>query len=219
MKYKIAIFDMDGTILDTLLDLTNSINYATKNNDFPVHTIDEVKSFVGNGLGVLVDKACPVGTSEEMKQKVFNDFKIYYKEHSADNTKPYAGINDLIKELRASGCLTAVVSNKQNKAVLELVDKYFEGLFDVAVGETTGIPRKPAPDSVNNILKQTGIDKKDAVYIGDSDVDIMTARNAGLDSIIVTWGFRDENFLQEKGAKTIVHSTAEIKEIILGTDI
>lgn len=216
MNYKIAIFDMDGTILDTLQDLTNSINYAINKNGFPTHTIDEVRTYVGNGLANLVKKACPTDTSDEIQAKVFEDFENHYKDHNADNTKPYDGIIELIKELKDNGCVTAVVSNKQNKAVLDLVDKYFNGIFDYAVGEITGIPRKPAPDSVLNILKNSGFSKEEAVYIGDSDVDLKTATNAELAHIIVTWGFRDEALLRELGAKTIVHSPNEIKAIILG---
>ncbi len=215
MQYKLAIFDMDGTILDTLEDLTNTINYALTANNFPIHTIEEVKSFVGNGLGVLVDKACPYGTPEEKKSEVFAVFKDYYKEHSTDFTRPYEGVIELIKELRANGVLTAVVSNKQHNAVIDLCQMFFSDLFDAAMGEKKGIARKPAPDSVNAILSELNLTNRDAIYIGDSDVDIMTAKNSNMDCISVTWGFRDEDFLISNGATSIVHTPSEIIPYIL----
>lgn len=215
MNYKLAIFDMDGTILDTILDLTDSINYATKCNNFPTHTVSEVRSFVGNGLGVLVEKACPSYASEEQKTKVFNDFKEYYKTHSAIHTKPYDGITELIRTLKEAGYITAVVSNKQDKAVQDLCDTYFKNLFDVSVGEITGIPRKPAPDSINKIIKDYKLDKKEVVYIGDSEVDIQTAKNASIDCITVTWGFRDEAFLIEQGATHIARTMDDVKRILI----
>lgn len=215
MKYKLAIFDMDGTILDTLEDLTNSINYATKANGYPTHTLDEVRSFVGNGLAVLVEKACPADITEEARAKVFNDFKAHYKLHSTDCTKPYDGICELISTLKNAGCITAVVSNKPHFAVIDLVDTYFKGLFDISLGEKPEIPRKPNPDPVFHILKELSISKEDAVYIGDSDVDLMTANNSGLDHIIVTWGFRDEEFLRELGASVFAHKPYDIADIIL----
>lgn len=215
MKYKLAIFDMDGTILDTLLDLTSSINYALSVNNYPTHSIDAVRSFVGNGLGVLVDKACPESSTEEEKAKIFASFKAHYKVHSADNTRPYEGICDLLKSLKQKGCITAVVSNKPHFAVLDLCNKYFNDLFDIALGEKPDIPRKPNPDPVYYILDKLKIEKKDAVYIGDSDVDYKTSINSGLDYIIVTWGFRDEKMLRDLGATVFAHTPKDIEKIIL----
>ncbi|MCI7803595.1 MAG: HAD-IIIA family hydrolase [Oscillospiraceae bacterium] len=216
MKYKLAIFDMDGTILNTIDDLAASLNAVLEKSGFPTRTMDEVISFVGNGLRKLIERGVPEGSDSETVERVLADFKAYYAVHCADRTAPYDGIIELLKNLRTNGCLTAVVSNKADDAVQELCKKYFDGLFDYAVGERSGILRKPAPDSVNEVLEKLNVSRENAVYIGDSDVDIMTARNAGMDSIIVEWGFRERDFLLKKGAKTIVSAAKEIEDIVLG---
>ncbi len=215
MRYQLAIFDMDGTILDTLEDLTDSVNYALDHFGFPIHSKEEICSFVGNGIRKLIERAVPSETEPIFVEQVYEGFKKYYKEHCADKTKPYPGIIALLKELRQAGCKTAVVSNKADFAVQNLCEKYFYGLFDIAVGEQEGILKKPAPDSVEKVLKLLGVPKENAVYIGDSDVDIETARNAGMDEIIVGWGFRTCQFLKEKGAKQIVFTPEEIAQKIL----
>lgn len=216
MKYKLAIFDMDGTILNTIDDLAASLNAVLEKSGFPTRTMDEVISFVGNGLRKLIERGVPDGSDSETVDRVLADFKAYYAVHCADRTAPYDGIIELLKNLRTNGCLTAVVSNKADDAVQELCKKYFDGFFDYAVGERSGILRKPAPDSVNEVLEKLNVSRENAVYIGDSDVDIMTARNAGMDSIIVEWGFRERDFLLKKGAKTIVSAAKEIEDIVLG---
>ncbi|MCI5622449.1 MULTISPECIES: HAD family hydrolase [Anaerostipes] len=216
MKYKLAIFDMDGTILNTLEDLCDATNYALSQSDYPARTIDEVRRFVGNGIRKLIERAVPTGTEEPEIEKVHEDFTKYYKVHCADKTKPYDGIMKLLEKLRAAGCQTAVVSNKADYAVQELCEQYFQGMFDAAAGEKEGIAKKPAPDSVNAVMKKLGTTKEHAVYIGDSEVDIETAKNAGLDCIVVEWGFRDREYLEEKGGKTFVTRPEEIKERILG---
>lgn len=215
MNYRLAIFDMDGTILDTLQDLTDSTNAALQMNGYGMRTIDEVRSFVGNGIHRLIELAVPAGSSTDVVEKVYADFLPYYQQHCADKTKPYDGIETLIKRLRARGCKTAVVSNKADSAVQELCIRYFDGLFDYAVGERTGIAKKPAPDSVNEVLRQLGFKTKDAVYIGDSEVDIATARNAGMDCISVTWGFRNAAFLKAQGAAILVQTPGEAESFIL----
>ena len=213
--YRLVIFDMDGTILDTLEDLTDSVNAALRQFGFLMRSKEEVCCFVGNGIYKLIERAVPKGTALEKIDEVHKVFKEYYREHCAEKTKPYSGIYELLEELRKAGCKTAVVSNKADFAVQELCRKYFDGLFDVAVGEREGILRKPAPDSVLEVLKQLNIEKGDAVYIGDSEVDIETACNAEMDEIAVTWGFRKREFLEEKGAKRIVDKPKEIAEIVL----
>ena len=207
---------MDGTILDTLQDITNSINYALEINAYPQRSIEEVKSFVGNGLAKLVERAVPQGTSDEMKKKVFEDLIPYYLAHGTDNTKPYKGITELLNDLRAAGVKCAVVSNKADAAVQDLVSKIFDGMFDMSLGERAGIRKKPDPDMTEKVLEELGVKKEDAVYIGDSDVDIMTARNSGLDEILVDWGFRSREFLEEHGAKRIVSSTEEVYKLVTG---
>lgn len=216
MKYKLAVFDMDGTILNTIDDLADSLNFVLTKCGYHERTFDEVLSFVGNGLRVLIQKGLPEGESDETIDRVLAEFKKYYSVHCKDKTRPYDGITKLIADLRSAGCFTAVVSNKADDAVQQLCRDYFDGLFDYAVGERSGILRKPAPDSVNEVLSKLGVDKKDAVYIGDSEIDIKTAANSGMDSIIVEWGFREREFLIENGAKTIVSTPDEVKKIILG---
>lgn len=216
MKYKLAIFDMDGTILNTIDDLAASLNAVLEKSGFPTRTMDEVISFVGDGLRTLIERGVPDGSDSETVDRVLADFQAYYAVHCADRTAPYDGIIELLKNLRTNGCMTAVVSNKVDDAVQELCKKYFDGLFDYAVGERSGILRKPAPDSVNEVLEKLNVSRENAVYIGDSEVDIKTAENAGMDSIIVEWGFRERDFLLKKGAKTIVSAAKEIENIVLG---
>lgn len=215
MRYKLAVFDMDGTILNTLEDLADSTNYALKANGLPERTIDEVRRFVGNGIRLLIERAVPTDTDKKLTDKVFDTFKEYYKTHCAVKTRPYDGIKDVLLELRKAGCLTAVVSNKADFAVQDLCKDYFDNLFDFAISEREGIKKKPAPDSVFEVLSKLNVEKDNAVYIGDSDVDFATSVNAGMDVIMVGWGFRDEEFLREKGAKRIIKQPSEILDIIL----
>lgn len=213
-KYKMVIFDMDGTILDTLEDLKNCINYALEVSGFPTRTMNEVRMFVGNGLQKLVERAVPEGTTEEEKEDVFEKLKCYYKDHCTDNTKAYEGILDLLLSLRRDGYMTAVVSNKADFAVQELVHDYFDGLFDYAVGEREDVRKKPAPDAVNAILSKCGLNPDEAIYIGDSDVDIETAKNAHMDCISVLWGFRDRAFLEQHGASVYAEKPEDILSLL-----
>lgn len=210
--YKLVIFDMDGTILNTLEDLTDSTNYALRAHNLPQRTLEEVRMFVGNGIAKLIERAVAPGTNKAVEEQVLATFKAYYGEHCAVKTRPYEGILDLLRSLRERGYLTAVVSNKADFAVQSLVKDYYPGLFDVAVGEKEGVRRKPAPDSVFEVLRMLDIEKEDAVYIGDSDVDLDTAGNAGMDAIAVEWGFRDRDFLLAHGARVIVGQPMEILE-------
>lgn len=207
MKYELIIFDLDGTILDTLDDLACSLNYALEQNGYPQRTREEVRSFVGNGLKNLVSRA----TNGEEVEKVLKDLKAHYQIHCSDRTKPYDGIPELLRGLKEKGYKTAVVSNKADEAVKVLCEQYFPGLFDLAIGERENVRKKPAPDSVNEVLRICNVRKEKALYIGDSEVDIETAKNAVLDSIIVTWGFRDKKMLAEHGAKVFADSVEEIE--------
>ncbi|MDO5541297.1 MAG: HAD-IA family hydrolase [Eubacteriales bacterium] len=216
MKYKVVVFDLDGTILDTLEDLADSLNYALRIRDFPERTVEETRKFVGNGIRKLIERAVPAGTSPSEIDEVFAVFKEYYKEHCKDKTKPYKGIEELLLHLQDSGCRTAVVSNKADFAVKSLCKSYFPGVIDFAVGEREGIKRKPCPDSLWEVLRVLKVKLDEAIYIGDSEVDIETAVNAGTDCLIVDWGFRKRDFLQEKGAKRIVSSPEEIYGYIRG---
>lgn len=212
MKKKLVIFDLDGTILDTLQDLADSTNYALVYHGFPERSVDEVRRFVGNGIGNLIKRAVPEHTPEDVTDAVLSTFKLHYGEHCADTTRPYEGILPLLSKLKEEGIQTAVVSNKADFAVQELCDRYFSGCFDFVVGEREGIRRKPSPDSVNEVLKKLQKTAEESVYIGDSDVDVDTAVNAGMDMIGVSWGFRGREFLIEHGAKKIVDIPEEIWE-------
>lgn len=211
---KAVIFDLDGTILDTLDDLTASVNFALTKNNLPQRTLEEVRSFVGNGIRLLIERSVPAKTEKSIVDSCFDDFKAHYKSNSAVLTKPYNGIPSLINDLRNIGIKTAVVSNKADFAVQTLVEKYFPGLFDYSVGEKEGVRRKPYPDSVFCAVKALGVEVDECIYVGDSDVDIETARNAKMKCIAVTWGFRDRTFLQELNSDYIADMPKEILEII-----
>jgi len=210
MEYQLAIFDLDGTLLDTLEDLADSTNYIMQQFGYPERTLTEVRSFVGNGIRKLLERSAPKGTSSEEIDRMFEQFKEYYGAHCADKTKPYDGIMDMLNALQKQGVKLAVVSNKADYAVKALCEQYFPGFFDEAVGERVGIARKPAPDTVNEVLKNLHMDKAQAVYIGDSEVDVQTAQNAGMDCIAVDWGFRDKEVLKEAGAEIIVSTPEEV---------
>lgn len=208
--YSTYIFDLDGTLLSTLGDLAASCNHALRTNNMPERSISEVRQFVGNGVRKLMERAVPQGTDDNATEKALADFKAHYSLHSLDTTQPYPDIMTLLNALHAQGKRVAVVSNKFCAATKELCAHFFNGLVDVAIGETEGIKRKPAPDTVNEALRQLGTTAAGAVYIGDSDVDIDTARNAGMPCISVTWGFRDRDFLLAHGATTLVDSPMDI---------
>ena len=218
MKYNTYIFDLDGTLLDTLQDLANSVNYALRQYGLPEHSLDDVRRFVGNGVRLLMERAVPDGAQHPQFEAVFATFRQHYMEHSLDTTRPYDGIVETIHELKLRGCRLAVVSNKMMAATQELVAHFFPEI-EVAIGEheAAGIRKKPAPDTVYEALRQLGLVvggfPADTVYVGDSDVDIATARNSGLPCISVLWGFRDKPFLLEHGATTFVSTPQELLTI------
>ncbi len=217
MKYQLAIFDMDGTILDTLEDLAAALNNTLQAEGFPARSIDEVRRFVGNGVRRLIISGAPDGVEEEVIDRMFDRFGVYYGEHCADKTCAFDGILPMLSRLRKAGYKLAVVSNKIDFAVQKLVEQYFPDCFDVAVGERKNIRRKPAPDSVNEVLRLLNTDRQAAVYIGDSEVDIETAQNARMDGICVNWGFRDAGVLMKKGASIVVSSPKELECILLSS--
>jgi len=210
MKYKVAIFDMDGTILNTLEDLADAMNYCLKMHGMQERTLSEIKSFVGNGIRRLAEQAVPNDTDAKAIDKIVTTFNQYYKDHCAVKTRPYDGIKETLKQLKDEGILTAVVSNKADYAVKILCKEYFDGLFDYSVGEREGIRRKPYPDSVISVIEHFAVSPNEAVYIGDSEVDYQTAHNAGIDVIMVSWGFREEDYLKSIGAKRIIHHPHEL---------
>lgn len=210
MKYKAVIWDLDGTLLNTLEDLRDSVNYGLANHNMPDITLEQTRRYVGNGVAKLVERAVPEGTDEELQAQVLKDFREYYNVHSRDKTKPYEGTREVLTALKEQGCKLAIVSNKMQSAVAELAEIYFPGLIDVAMGETPEVERKPAPDMIYKALELLQTDKKDAVFIGDSEVDVATGINSGLDMITVLWGFRDREVLEKAGAKVFVEKAEEI---------
>lgn len=211
MRYDTYIFDLDGTLLNTLQDLAASVNYALGQYQMPTHDIDAVRSFVGNGVRLLMERATPDGAQNPQFEAVFATFRQHYMKHSLDTTRPYDGIPEMLRELKRQGKRLAVVSNKFYAATQELVAHFFPEI-EVAIGEheSEGIRKKPAPDTVYEALRQLGVGKENAVYVGDSDVDLMTARNSGLPCISVLWGFRDRDFLLRYGATTFVRKPSEL---------
>ncbi len=209
-EYSTYVFDLDGTLLSTLEDLTTSTNYALQTHGLPTHSIDDVRRFVGNGVKKLIERAVPGGLENPKFEDVYATFRSHYMEHSLDTTRPYPGISETLDELKRRGKRIAVVSNKFYTATQELCRHFFRDSVEVAIGEREGIRKKPAPDTVEEALRQLGVDKADAVYIGDSDVDVATARNSGLPCISVLWGFRDKDFLIQNGAETFITEPSQL---------
>lgn len=209
---KTVIFDLDGTLLNTLDDLADSTNYALSKFGYPTRTIDEVRQFVGNGVAKLIERAIPEGKNNPNFEKCLAIFKENYAQNMYNKTAPYNGIIEMLSNLKSKGIKIAVVSNKFDLAVKELCKKYFEGVIDFAAGENEaqGIKKKPAPDTVISVLNEFNFASEDAVYVGDSDVDIMTAKNSKMPCISVTWGFRDKKFLLENGATILINAPSEI---------
>lgn len=203
-KYKTYIFDLDGTLLSTLADLAASTNYALRTHHMPERSLDEVRRFVGNGVKKLMERAIPDGLNNPLFEETLATFRQHYMQHNLDTTQPYPGIMQLLEQLKAEGKNIAVVSNKFYAATRELCRHFFGDLVPVAIGEREDIRKKPAPDTVIEALRELGVDKEGAVYIGDSDVDIMTAKNSGMPCVSVLWGFRDKEFLLEHGATTLI---------------
>ena len=204
------IFDLDGTLLNTLDDLYSSVNHALTRFNLPVRSKWEVRSYLGNGVRRLVEHALPKGCDAELTEKVFNEFREYYLEHSLDRTQPYEGIIPMLKQCKELGLKTAIVSNKLDMAVQDLHQRFFSDCIDVAIGETPDVKRKPAPDMVMKAIEQLGCIHDEAIYVGDSEVDLATAQNASLPCIAVSWGFRDKDFLIEQGAKTIIDNPKQL---------
>ena len=209
--YGTIIFDLDGTLLDTLDDLTDATNAALGKFGLPLRTRDEVRAFVGNGIAKLIERA--IGEKgKHLHGEVLAEFKRDYALRCADKTAPYEGILPLLQTLQAQGIKTAVVSNKADFAVKSLAKTYFDGLLLAAVGENeeAGISKKPAPDSLLAVMEQLSATAEDTVYVGDSEVDIQTAKNAGVECLCVTWGFRDKALLIKEGGRLFVDTPAEI---------
>lgn len=209
-EFETYVFDLDGTLLETLKDLAASTNYALRTHNMPEHSIEDVRMFVGNGVKKLMERAIPNGIENPQFEDVYATFRQHYLEHNLDTTKPYEGIPELLAELKARGKKLAIVSNKFYAATQELARHFFPDTIEVAIGERENIKKKPAPDTVIEALRQLGASRETAVYIGDSDVDIMTAKNCNMPCVSVLWGFRDKEFLMEHGATFFVEKPCQL---------
>lgn len=209
-EFDTYIFDLDGTLLSTLNDLAASTNYALRWARMPERTIEEIRMFVGNGVKLLMERAIPNGINNPKFEETYAKFREHYLEHNLDTTSPYDGVPELLCELKRRGKKLAIVSNKFYAATQDLAKHFFPDTIEVAIGERETIRKKPAPDTVLEALRQLGASKEGAVYIGDSDVDIMTAKSCGLPCISVLWGFRDKDFLIQHGGTIFVNKPSEI---------
>lgn len=216
MKYEAVIFDLDGTLLNTLEDLKDAVNAALQSQGLPERSLEEIRCFVGNGIVKLMERAVPDGRKQPAFDEIMKVFRAFYTEHCQDKTAPYPGIVEMLCILRKNHIKTAVVSNKADFAVQELIPVYFDGLIDTSYGEneTAGIRKKPSPDMVRQALRDLECRTENAVYVGDSHVDLQTAENAGMDCIGVSWGFRGREFLRQHGAEIIIDEPAELFEKI-----
>ncbi len=213
-KYDTVIFDMDGTLLDTLEDLRDAGNHALRMHGMPERTTEEIRRFVGNGVRKLLVRSVPEGDGNPEFEAVFQSFREYYAVHSNDRTRAYKGVTELLKKLRDAGYAIAIVSNKLDAAVKNLNQIYFDGIVETAIGEREGMDKKPAPDMVQKAIEELGKTEETAVYVGDSEVDIETARNAGLPCISVLWGFREREFLAARGAGVFAETPEEVLALL-----
>ena len=215
MRYKAVLFDMDGTVLDTLADLTNAINHTLSDYGMPLLDKRQVAQYLGNGAAYLMSRAVPEGTPDALREEMLRAYQPWYDSHCAILTAPYPGIVPLMQALREAGVKQAVISNKQDTAVKQLAAQHFPGLLETAVGESETVRRKPNPDAVLAALREMGVEKRDAVYVGDTEVDLRTAENAGLACAVVGWGFRTVEQLYEAGAEHIFQSAEELRGWLL----
>ena len=216
MAYRTVLFDMDGTLLDTLEDLRESTNHVLREMGYPERSLEEMRRFVGNGAEMQIRRAVPEGTSEENIAKALRAYRAYYQEHCRIKTKVYDGLLDMLDALKARGVKTAVASNKPDEAVKKLSEEYFGGRMDYAVGAKDGRRCKPYPDMVDAALEALGETREGAVFIGDSEVDVQTGLNAGLPVIAVSWGFRSRETIAEAGATVIADDAAALTKLLLG---
>ena len=215
MKYHTILFDLDGTLLNTLEDLTDAVNYVMESFDFPNHSIEDVRRFVGNGIRVLMQRAIPEGEKNPRFDEAFALFKTYYLAHNKVKTRPYDGIMELLGELKKRGVHMAIVSNKNQPTVEALCEEEFQGLISVAVGDGEGRARKPAPDGPMEAIRRLGLSGTDGVlYVGDSEVDAQTAENAGLGCVLVTWGFRTRQEMAPYAAFSFIDRPEELLEFV-----
>ena len=210
MKYKAVLFDMDGTLLDTLTDLADAVNHVLAAHGYPLRTVEEVRVFVGNGARRLMERALPPEVTGDAFEALLEEYRAWYEAHTCVRTAPYPGVIAVLAALERAGVRCAVVSNKPDGATRALAERFFPGL--PAFGQRDGVPAKPAPDMVYRALEELGVDRRDAAYVGDSEVDVALARNAGLPLIAVSWGFRGRQALEDAGAELVVDDAAQLLE-------
>ncbi len=214
-QIKVILFDLDGTINDTVTDLATSVNYALTKNGLPTHPVDAYKMFAGNGMRVMVQRAMPEGMKEgDLFEQVVRDYADYYADHSMDNTAPYEGIRELLAELRNRGYMIAVVTNKPDEQAKPLLNQMFPSTFDVIIGQTDGTPAKPDPAMPIAAMKELGVTADECVFVGDSGVDIMTGINSGAYPVGVLWGFRGSEELLDAGAKELIDKPCQLLEVL-----
>ena len=216
-QYSAILFDLDGTLLDTLDDLFDAVNFVLKSHGLPLRTREDVQGFIGNGIVKLMERSVGAGArSRENFPQLVEDFKSYYGEHCQDKTKPYDGVMEMLARLQKNGQRVGVVSNTAHFAVEKLCKFYFGDLVDVAIGENEadGVKKKPAPDTLFEAMRRLGVRKEDSVYVGDSEVDIQTADNACVPCVSVSWGMKDSAFLAENGARVIVDSVQALELLL-----
>lgn len=213
-RYGAVIFDLDGTLLYTVEDLAEAVNAALAQHGHPRHTVARIERMVGNGVGLLVARALPGGYDAPDYDAVLADFRAYYDRHCMDHTRPYEGVAELLASLHTNGVRTAVVTNKYQAAAEELLGRFFGGNLDTVTGDAPGRPRKPAPDGVEAALAALGVGAAEAVYVGDTEIDLATARNAGLPCVCVSWGYRTEAELRAAGAPAVARSAAELRDYL-----
>ena len=211
---KTIIFDLDGTLLNTLEDLMISTNYALLEFGFPTHSLEDIRKFVGNGVKKLIERAVPIDCSQDVTEKCLDVFKEHYSKNMYNHTKPYDSILEILEELHNKGLKIGVVSNKFDSAVKELCQKYFLNLVDIAIGQSDDVPKKPAPNGVFKAMKELSAEPSSTIYVGDSEVDVQTAKNSNLPCIGVLWGFRDRKDLA--GADYIIDNPCDILKIVEG---
>ena len=217
MRYRLACFDLDGTLLNTLGGLTKSLNAARRMNFLEPQTEEQVKSFINNGVVRMIERSLTADKarySEVIKRRLLKDYVAYYNSHYMEDTRPYDGIAEVLRRLKADGMLLACVTNKDDEPAQRLIERFFPGLFDYVSGSKDGVEKKPSAEPVERCLEQLGVAKSEAVYVGDSDIDIQTANNSGLDSISCTWGYRTRKFLVEKGALFICTEPIDLRNIM-----
>lgn len=217
MRYKLACFDLDGTLLNTLGGLTRSLNAARRMNNLSLQTEEQVKTFINNGVVKMIERslaADPGDYSDALKQRLLKDYKAYYNSHVLEDVRPYNGIFEALIRLKADGMLLACITNKDDEPAQKLIKHFFPDVFDYVKGSVEGVERKPSPEPIDKCLYSLGIENSDTVYVGDSETDIITAINSDMDSISCTWGYRSRKFLVENGALFICTEPVDLRNLM-----